>query len=221
MFINRTRIIGAFGIAWLCGSLSVLAAEEASGLKIDKEKKTVTITCKVAPRKLEKHPEIYPIEVVATYPDPKGQKAHETVVTIDVKPSDVHAALESFGLKAGKPARGEDGIAAGPEVKIALEIGGRLVPIEKCLTDKKTGKPMPALKWLFTGSVMKQIDPNNPEKSYAADQTGTLISVFPVTNETVFQSNLTMKDDPILKMETDKTRLPKEGESLKLVIEAK
>ena len=51
---------------------------------------------------------IYPIEVVACWANPKGKKAHETVLTIDVKPSDVHKALESIGLKPGKPARGED-----------------------------------------------------------------------------------------------------------------
>ena len=67
---------------------------------IDKEKKTVTIPCAVAPRKLPNLNEIYPIEVIATYPAPKGQKAHETVVTFgDIKPSHVHQALEQLGLK--------------------------------------------------------------------------------------------------------------------------
>ena len=221
MVLNRSWLFFAWMFFVLGGGSIVQGADEPEGLKIDKEKKTVTIACKVAPRKLEKHAEIYPIEAVATYPDPKGQKAHETVVTFDVKPSDIHAALESFGLKPGKPAKGEGEIPAGPEVKISLEIGGRLVPAEKCLIDKKTGKSLPTLKWLFTGSIMKQPDPNKPETVYAADQTGTLIAVFPVTNETVFQTNLTMKEEPILKMDTDKTRLPKEGESVKMVIEAK
>ena len=47
---------------------------------------------KVAPRKLPKYDQVYPIEVVASWPDPKGKKAHETVVTVDVKPSDVQAS---------------------------------------------------------------------------------------------------------------------------------
>ena len=118
------------GISFLFVGLAARAADDAANLKVDKEKKTITLACKIAPRKLEKYDQIYPIEVVASQPDPKGQKAHETVVTFDAKPSDVHKALEDLGLKAGKPAKGEGGIPAGPEVKISLDIGGRLVPIE-------------------------------------------------------------------------------------------
>ena len=59
-------------------------------------------------RKLPTLTQIYPLEVVACYPAPQGQKAHETVVTFEVKPSEVAKALESFGLKPGKPAVGEE-----------------------------------------------------------------------------------------------------------------
>jgi hypothetical protein len=199
------------------------AADQTPGVTLDKEKKTVTVAAKIAPRKINdpRYTEIYPIEVIACAEFPKGQKAHETVVTVDAKPSDVHKALEDLGLKPGKPANpgGEDSIAEGPELKISLELpGGKLVPIEKTLIDKKTGKVMPALKWHFTGSVMKQLDPNKPDKTYAADNTLTLIGIFPVTDETVIQSNLTMKDEPIVKMETNKGLLPPEGTAVKLVI---
>jgi hypothetical protein len=56
---------------------------------------------------------------------------------------------------------------------------------------------------------------------YAADLSGTLIAIFPVTNETVFQSSLTMADEPSLKLETDKTLLPAEGTAVTLVIRIK
>ena len=63
------------------------------GLVVDKDAKTVTIDAKIAPRKLP-HLKgvIYPLEVIACWPHPKGKKAHETIVTIDdsIKPSDVH-----------------------------------------------------------------------------------------------------------------------------------
>ena len=78
----------------------------------------------------------------------RGQKAHETVLTFKgVRPSDVHKALESLGLKPGKPAYGEGTQAAGPEVKVFLEITGtdgkpERIPIEKCLVHRDTGKPM-------------------------------------------------------------------------------
>jgi hypothetical protein len=195
----------------------------ATGIVVDKEKKTITIPAKVAPRKINdpRFTEIYPIEVVACAEFPKGQKAHETVITVDVKPSDVHKALEDLGLKPGKPATpaDENAQAEGPELKVSLELpGGKTIPIEKTLIDKKTGKTMPALKWRFTGSSMKQLDPNKPDKSYAADTTLTLIGIFPVTDEVVIQSNLTMKDEPIVKMETNKALLPPEGTAVKLII---
>src|SRR5436190_7682292 len=108
------RVIAVIGVA-----LSLLAANvmggEKSGIIVDKEKKTVTIPCKIAPRKLPNLKQIYPLEVVATVPAPKGQKAHETVVVFDVKPSAVQKALESLGLKAGKPGLGERSKASGPE----------------------------------------------------------------------------------------------------------
>ena len=55
----------------------------------------------------------------------------------------------------------------------------------------------------------------------AADLSGTLITVFPVTNETVFQSSLTMADEPSLKLETNKTLLPPEGSDVSLIVRIK
>ena len=50
---------------------------------------------------------------------------------------------------------------------------------------------------------------------------GTLIGIFPVTDETVVQTSLTMKEEPFIKMETNKEVLPKEGTDVTLVIEVK
>jgi hypothetical protein len=116
-----------------------------------------------AARKLPNLSEVYPIEVIAAWPAPKGQKAHETVVTTEVKPSELHQALVSLGLKPGKPAKGEGAAAAGPEVKLFLDLPGpggiaKRLPIERTLVDKN-GETMPALKWIFTGSTEKQPDP--------------------------------------------------------------
>jgi hypothetical protein len=177
------------------------------------------------PRKLAHLERIYPIEVVATFP--KGHKAHETVLVFDgVKPSHVHKALTDLGLKPGKPAKGEMGKPEGPEVAIYLEVPtndgkGQRVPLEKVLVDKD-GKPLAvALKWHFTGSAMKQPDPEKDDQVYGADLAGTLIALFPVTDDTVFQSQLTLKDESNLKLEVAKGALPKEGTPMTLVIEAK
>jgi len=196
-------------------------------LTVDKDKRTLTIACAIAPRKLPNLADIYPIEVIACYPAPRGQKAHETVITFTgVKPSSVHKALEQLGLKPGKPAVGEKKRAEGPELKLSLEFTGsdgktQRLPIEQTMVYRKTEKPVGALKWHFTGSVMKQPDPEKDDKVYGADLTGTLITLLPVTEETVIQSNLTAEDEPTFKLETNKGVLPKEGKPAKLIIEVK
>ncbi len=206
---------------------SVLPEKPNPLVVIDKEKKTLTVPCAIAPRKLPNLSEIYPIEVIACYPAPQGQKAHETVITFkDVKPSDVHLALELLGLKPGKPARGEDQKPEGPELKLFLEFTGadgktQRIDIEKSMVHRKTGKPLESLRWHFTGSVLKQPDPEKDDQVYAADLSGTLIAMFPVTDETVIQSHLTMKDEPLFKMDTDTKLLPKEGTAAKLIIVVK
>jgi hypothetical protein len=225
----RLRLVLGLGVltALVAGFICFAEDKTSAGIVVDKEKRTITIDAKIAPRKIDdpRYKEIYPIEVIACWPFPKGQKAHETVVTIDVKPSAVHKALEELGLKAGKPVVGQvKERAQGPEVNIFLAFKGadgqeKRVPIEKTLLDPKTNKKMPKVKWLFTGSVMKKPDPNKDEQVYAADLSGTLVAIFPVTDETVFQTPLAFKDQEALRLETDKTLLPKEGEPAKLVIE--
>jgi hypothetical protein len=207
--------------------LAHAAEQQGGGLTVDRDKRTISIPARIAPRKIDdpRYKEIYPIEVIACWAFPKGQKAHETVVTMDVKPSEVHKALEELGLKPGAPARGDSKEPPrGPEVKIYLEVPGedgqpRRLAIEKLLLDPKTNKAMPKVQWRFTGSVMSQPDPDKPNKVYGADLTGTLISIFPVTDQTVFQTNLTMKEEKYVKLETNKRLLPKEGTPVRLVLE--
>src|SRR5947208_2709287 len=115
-----------YGILVGFGSARAADKEVAKGVRVDEEKRTVSVDCKIAPRKME-DPKfqgiIYPVEVIACWAYPKGQKAHETVVTIDgIKPSEVHKAIESLGIKPGKPTTQNK--AEGPEVNIYLEIPG-------------------------------------------------------------------------------------------------
>src|SRR5207249_10334388 len=111
----------------------------------------------------------------------------------------------------------------GPEVKIFLEFtaaDGKLQrhAFEKLLINKE-GKPVPELKWHFTGSIMKEPDPEKPIQVYGGDLTGTLLTIFPVTDCCVLQSQLTMKDEAQLKLETNATLVPREGTAAKLVIQ--
>jgi hypothetical protein len=216
-------VLPAFALGFARGAEETIGP----GVTADKEKRIVVIDAKVAPRKIDdpRYKEIYPIEVIACWPFPRGQKAHETVVTIEARPSDVHKALESLGLKPGAPVMGEaKKPPQGPAVNVYLEVPGpddrpRKVAIDKVLIDPKTNRPIPKVEWRFTGSVMSKPDPNKDEKVYGADLTGTLISIFPVTDQTVFQTNLTMKEEKYVKLETNKKLLPREGTPVKLILE--
>jgi hypothetical protein len=225
------RQLAPAGLLALLAAYSANLAAEPAGIVVDRDKRTVAIDAKIAPRIINdprykrEDGKPYPIEVIACWGFPRGQKAHETVVTIDVKPSEVHKALEDLGLKPGRPVMGESkDPPKGPEVKISLEVPTedgqtKRLPIEKVLIDPKTNKPMPKVQWRFTGSALKQPNPDKDEKVYGADLTGTLISIFPVTNETVFQTSLTMKEEKYVKLETNTKLLPKEGTAVKLILE--
>lgn len=198
-------------------AISIIASLLAQGgVTVDAAKKEVRVPCKIAPRKLPNLPEVYPIEVVATLPAPKGQKAHETVVVFDAAPSEVHKALESLGLKPGKPGRGEV-LGTGPEFEVLLDLPAagktpaRQIPIESALVEKRTGKPLPRVKWRFTGSALK-------EGKFGADVSGTLIALYPVTDEVVLQSGLTMREEGMIKLDTAKNVLPPEGTAATLVL---
>jgi hypothetical protein len=191
------------------------------GFTVDKDKRTLTIPAKVAPRKLPNLKQVYPLEVIATFPAPRGQKAHETVVIYEAKPSAIHKALVGLGLKPGKPGLGENSKASGPLVEIFLEVDGKKIPIEETMVDLKSGKALPKLKWHFTGSAEKMPDPEKDDKVYGADLTGTLITIFPVTDDTVFQSGLGARDEGKWKLEVNRKVLPKEGTAVKLIIQAR
>jgi hypothetical protein len=200
--------------------------DKAAGVTVDMDKKCVFVDAKVAPRKLPNLDQVYPIELIAGWGAPKGKKAHEIVVAIDVDPSEVHKALEKLGLKPGKPAKGENAKAEGPVVNVFIEVpdgagGGKRVSLEKILWDPKTKKAPPKPTFVFTGSVQTAPDPTKPDdKKYGADLTGSLICLFPVTDEVVLQTTWTMKEEKFLKLDVNPASLPKEGTPVRLVIEA-
>ena len=219
----------AFAIALLLVAQTTVAQEKKdkpAGVTVDAAKKCVLVDAKVAPRKLPNLDKEYPVELIAGWGAPKGKKAHEIVVAIDVDPSEVHEGLEQLGLKPGKPAKGENAKAEGPTVNVFIEVpdgagGFKRVTLDKILWDPKTKKAPPRPTFVFTGSVATAPDPNKPDdKKYGADLTGSLICLFPVTDEVVLQTTWTMKEEKFLKLDVNPASLPKEGTPVKLVIEA-
>ncbi len=226
--MRRLRLVLGFVVmAVVLAQLPRGLAGKDGGIVVDKDKRTITIDCKIAPRKLPNLDKVYPLEVIACWPHPKGKKAHETIVTFEVKPSEVHKALESLGLKPGAPVMGESkNEPAGPALKVYLEFADesgapKKISIDKAMVDSRNGKPFPkTVEWRFTGSVQTQPDPNKADKVYGADESGTLMVIFPVSNQTVMQTNLTMEFERFMKLETNPKTLPKEGTPVKLILEA-
>jgi hypothetical protein len=225
--MSRVVVFGlALAVAAAVQTAPARTQPPAGGVVVDKEKRTVSVPATVAPRKLEHlKGEVYPIELVAGWGHPKGKKAHEIVVAIDVNPSEVHKGLESLGLKAGRPAKGPDAKADGPAVLVYFEVpdggGTKKLAVEKVLIDPKSKKAAPKMTFRFTGSALVAPDPTKPDdKKYGADLTGSLICLFPVTDEVVLQTDWTMKEEKYLKLDVNPELLPKEGGKLRLVIEA-
>ena len=218
----------AFAVALVLFAQATTAQEKKDkpGVTVDMARKCVIVDAKVAPRKLPNLDQIYPIELIAGWGAPRGKKAHEIVVSIEVDPSEIHKGLEKLGLKPGKPAKGEDAKAEGPVVNVFIEVpdgagGTKRVPLEKILWDPKTKKAPTKMTFIFTGSIDTAPDPNKPnDKKYGADLTGSLICLFPVTDEVVLQTTWTMKEEKFLKLDVNPDALPKEGNAVKLVIEA-
>lgn len=225
----KTRLFVIVACVGLALRASAPAQEKKSGIEVDKEKKTVSIDAKIAPRMLpvpELKGKIYPIEVIGSWPHPKGRKAHETIVTFEVKPSEIHKALESLGIKAGKPILGEaKGKAEGPAVNVYIDVPqpdgpAKRLSMDKVLVDSRTGAPFPKnVRFIFTGSKLTQPDPEKDDTVYGADLSGTFAVIFPVSDEVVLQTAYTMKDEKLLRLETNTKNLPAENTPVKLVIE--
>lgn len=223
------RFFLVFGAAVSAATSLPSQEKKGSGIVVDKDARTVTIDAKVAPRKvIPGKDDIYPLEVIATWAYPKGKKAHETIVTIDesIKPSEVHKALESLGLKPGTPVMGE-GDPKGPALNVYFLVPDstgldRKVSLDRAMIDSKNGKPFPKnIEWRFTGSSLTQPDPNKAEKIYGADFSGTFLVIFPVTSETILQTELTIKSEGVMKLEVNSKVMPKVGTPVKLVLEVK
>src|SRR2546422_467640 len=118
------------------------------------------------------------------------------------------ALLAAVGAAQEKPV----GITVDRDKK-AVIIDAKIAP--RKLADPASNKPMPKVKWRFTGSKMTKPDPAKDETVYGADLTGTLIAIFPVTDQTVVQTSLSMKEEKYLKLETNTKLLPKEGTAIK------
>jgi hypothetical protein len=119
-----------------------------------------------------------PLEFFATYFD----RSYESVLTVNVKPSSVHAGLLLAGAEAGHPARFEPKFSPPTGTEIALELRwkdakGKLqsCPAQQWVRNVKTKKAMDA-NWVFAGSIIVT-DEATGKTSYVADRGCEMICV--------------------------------------------
>ena len=215
--------------AIICLGAGAGAGGGRRGILVDRKRARVIVDVEIAPRKLPHLKQIYPIEVMVA--GAEGKKAHETVLISEVSPLQVHRALEELGLEAGRPGIADKRPPSGPEVRLWLEYPGRFglskkVDLASAVVDRRTGLALDGgastagrrVRWLFTGSALVKADPRSEEEIYGAEFSGTLVTIFPVTDETVFQSTLGMDAEALFNLEVAGV-LPAIGSKARLLIE--
>ena len=156
------------------------------------------------------------IEVFACTP---SGKTHETVITCECVPSNLHAALLLIGLKNGKPVSWQQKKRppTGDPVKISVrwtEDGKeRTVRAEDLLYNVKTKRAMKRQYWVFSGSIMDA----NSEKPYIADLAGNLVTTYNDAATVIDNPTEAGVDDDML--EVNGKICPKPGTKVTLILE--
>ena len=119
----------------------------------------------------------YPLEFFATY----SNRSYEAVLSVNVKPSIVHAGLLRVGAEAGHPARFQPTFSPPSGTEVAIEVRwedarGKVqsAPAQHWIRNIKTKKELDS-NWVFAGSLFVKDDATGKEY-YQADS-GELICV--------------------------------------------
>ncbi len=105
--------------------------------------------------------------------DAKSGKGYEALLWSHAKPSDIHRALEFIGMKSGEPfhpaklrfwPKGERVVAS-----VSAARGGARRRLESLVVDTSTGRSLPEVGFVFTGSLMVNSSSKPGDKAYAAD----------------------------------------------------
>jgi hypothetical protein len=158
------------------------------GITIDREKKIVELDGKI----------ILPLqadwlELLACMPK---SREHESIISLEAKPSHVHGALLLIGLKPGSPLRAERvndvwkyHPPKGPKIAVTViyEKEGKKVEVNASdwIVDQKTRKPLADSIWLFTGSKMHSV---GGREIYVADVEGNILSLVNFGDEVLSRS---------------------------------
>jgi hypothetical protein len=156
----------------------------------------------------------------------RGSKEHESVVSLDVAPHLIHAALLAVGAKQGKPAKFDPVFAppTGEEIEIEMRWRDaeskavRKIRAQEAVRVAETGREM-AAPWVFTGGLFG-VDAEG-KKYYLANVTGEIFGVsnFPGSVLDVpFESS---SDNALLTFEANAEKIPPTGTPTALILTRK
>ena len=156
----------------------------------------------------------------------RGSKEHESVVSLDVAPHLIHAALLAVGAKQGKPAKFDPVFVppTGEEIEIELRWRDaasetvRKVRAQETVRVAETGREM-SESWVFTGGLFG-VDAEG-KKYYLANVTGEIFGVsnFPGSVLDVpFESS---SDNALLTFEANTDKIPPTGTPTALILTRK
>lgn len=134
------------------------------------------------------------LEQVACAP---GTREHESLVVIEARPSDVHAAMLLAGFQPGAPGRWtyeNQKFAVVPprgdavRITVRWQRGEQVIeePIGAWMQDPEHNKSFPDTSWIFGGSLMAANPPAmGPGEHYVADYSGSIIGLVTFGDEVI------------------------------------
>jgi len=167
-------------VAWLAGAVVLCGAEPPAAVRslgqgvfqiglvtLDKSNRTVRFPARV-------HLREETVEYIVVH---KTGKAHESILTTEAEPQDVHLALLLLGCRAAETNRfGADGQAPPPGERVSITASWTNVTtltncaIEDLVLDKENGQPLTRGPWTFNGS-------NFSEGMFTAQRDGSILSL--------------------------------------------
>ncbi|MCH2135809.1 MAG: YdjY domain-containing protein [Phycisphaerales bacterium] len=120
----------------------------------------------------------------------QGTRDHEVLITTQVQPSLVHAALLLAGAQSGAPGGwtwASDALhltpPSGDVIDVLVSVDGRSAEPVSDWIKGEAGESFPDTPWLFAGSAF--LPGRNGGETYAADQSGSLVGLVTFGDEVV------------------------------------
>ena len=141
-------------------------------------------------------------------------KTHESIITVNARSSEVHAALLAIGAKPGNPVKFDPKYepAKGPKIAVVVrwKKDGKWVEktAQEMITNTKTKKPLDK-DFVFGGSMIWE-DPDTGEKVYYGDS-GDFICVSNFTSATLDLPINSSASNELLAYETNSKNIPPLG----------